>query len=163
MAKKCGDSNCPDCGDRLIHQTDRAMNESSSAYGQHIHDTYGNQFFWADIDGVIYKMATGIMRVVEHKPRGGTLRPSQSRILPMFAAAVDVLAVEEVINADSGVFVVNGDWPYSSATVRRFRRDQDGLWVPGRIVDGVELTGDDLVNFETGLPVERLGLAGRAV
>jgi hypothetical protein len=163
MAKKCRRLNCPDCGDNLTHQTDRGLDESSSAYGQHIHDTYDNQFFWADIDGVIYKMATGIMRVVEHKPRGGTLRQSQTRILPMFASAVDILAAEEIVNADSGVFVINSDWPYSSALVRRFRRDDDGLWVPGRTVDGIELSGGDLVNFETGMPVDRLGLVGRAV
>lgn len=163
MAARCLDANCPTCGDRLIHQTDRRNHESSSAYGQHIHDTYPTEFFWADVDGVIYKLASRIMRVVEHKPRGGTLRDSQRKILPMFAAALDVLAAEDVISEDSGVFFVNSDWPYDSAAVRRFRRDDAGLWIPGRPDEALELSGEDLANFETGQPVERLGFVGRAV
>ncbi|HEX6970237.1 MAG TPA: hypothetical protein VF174_15690 [Micromonosporaceae bacterium] len=158
----CGRTDCPSCGHPLIHQINRGNGESSSAYGQHIHDTYPQDFFWADVDGVIYKLATGIMRIVEHKPVGGSLRKSQTNILPMLAAALDVLVVEEVLNQDSGVFLVESDPPFDSARVRRYRREEDGKWVPGYARDAVELTGNDLRNFETGMPVDRDGLTGRA-
>lgn len=163
MANPCIRHNCPDCGDEFVHQNNRRGNESSSGYGQHIYDSYPKDFYYADVDGVIYKLATGIMRIVEHKPIGADLKPSQRAILPMLAASVDVLADVQVLNADSGVFVINSDWPYVKSHVRRFRRDGRGVWLPGRADESLELSGEELKNFETGLPVNRLGLIGRAV
>lgn len=153
---KCPDNVCPSCGDKLIHQHNRSINESSSSYGQHIHNDHGNEFYWADVDGIIYKLATGILRMVEHKPIGGTLRPSQIRILPLMAAALDVLVAEDVLHPDSGVFVVNSDPPHTHALVRRYRRDDDGNWIPGRSDDAVKLEGDRLRDFETGESVPEL-------
>jgi len=62
MSRKCPPQRCPVCEDRMIHQSNRGKDESSSAYGQHIHDDYRPMFFWADIDGIIFKRATQIMR-----------------------------------------------------------------------------------------------------
>lgn len=149
----CGRTDCPYCGEALIHQLNRGGSESSSAYGQHIFDDYDNDFFWADVDGVIFKYATRIMRIIEHKPLGGALRPSQRTILPMLADALDKLVVEGTLDPQSGVFVVLSDPPYSSLKVRRYRRDTDGKWVPGTTREAITLTGEDQKNFETGMPV----------
>lgn len=159
----CERTDCPYCGGALIHQDKRGNGESSSAYGQHIHDDHENSFFWADVDGVIYKFATRIMRIIEHKPVDGSLSKSQRTILPLLAAALDVLVAEDVLDPDSGVFLVQSDPPYDTARVRRYRRDADGTWIPGTSTDAVELTGEDLRHFETGMPVSRPQLSGRAV
>jgi len=156
---RCKDEFCPTCGERLIHQFGRGINESSSAYGQHIHDDYPQDFYWADIDGVIFKVDTGVLRIIEHKPAGVGLRQSQRTILPMLAAAVEFLVRDEGLHSDSGVFVVNSDHPFDTAAVRRYRRDDRGKWVPGGDREAVQLNGSDLRNFETGHPVSRHGLA----
>ena len=161
----CVDNNCPSCGDRLIHQVARGADESSSAYGQHIHDAYPKTFHWADIDGVIYKLSTGIMRVIEHKPVGGTLRPSQRAILPLIAGCIDILIDQEVVHRESGVFVVNSDYPYDTALVRRYvRSPDDGKYRPGALRDAVRLNGTDLEAFETGeeMPRHKLAAVDRA-
>ena len=50
---KCKNYRCPECGDRLIHQEKRGMNESASALGQYIHDNYPNTFWFMDVDGML--------------------------------------------------------------------------------------------------------------
>lgn len=157
----CSSHNCPDCGARLIHQVSRGQNESSSAYGQHIHDDHPVDFHWADIDGVVYKLDTGIMRIIEHKPVGGALRDSQRAILPLLAGCIDILVDQDVLHPDSGVFVVNSDPPFDTALVRRYRRSpDDGKYRPGSIRDAVRLNGIDLADFETGKPIARHELVG---
>lgn len=157
---RCVEEFCPGCGERMIHQFGRRAHESSSAYGQHIHDDYEQDFYWADVDGVIYKVDTGILRIIEHKPAGVGLRPSQRAILPMLAAAVEILVADQGLHPDSGVFVVNSDYPFDAAGVRRYAQDVDGKWVPGGSNrQPVQLNGSDLANFETGLPLARHGLA----
>lgn len=156
----CNDRTCATCGDRLIHQGNRRSHESSSAYGQHIHDDHPKTFHWADIDGVIYKLDTGILRVVEHKPVGGFIRDSQRAILPLLAGCVDILVDQGVLHPESGVFIVNSDPPFEAALVRRYRRDAGGNWVPGRSADGVKLDGEQLRAFESGESVPEVSVEG---
>ncbi len=135
---------CPACGDKLIHQSNRGSTESSSEYGQHIFDSYQKNFFWMDVDGIIYKRNTGIMRIIEHKTDlGATLRPSQKTVLPMLAKAIDFLIVNNIISAGSGVFFVRSAPPWKHAVVRKI----------GSTTGDVLLDGERLKSFETGLVV----------
>jgi hypothetical protein len=151
----CPTSTCA-CGDRLIHQTRRGKDESSSAYGQHVHEDHPKTFHWADVDGVLYKLDTGIMRIIEHKPIGQGISDSQRAILPLLAGCVDILVDQGVLHPESGVFIVNSDPPYEQAIIRRYRRDDDGRWVPGRSGDAPKLEGEPLRAFETGESVPEL-------
>lgn len=115
----CQSYKCPECNDRLIHQTNRGPNESSSAFGQFIHDAFPNSFWWIDVDGMIYKKATRILRVIEHKPVGGQLRPSQQFLLPMIATCIRILIALRLVHEQSGVFLVRSDPPFRSGHVQQ--------------------------------------------
>ena len=108
---------CPDCGDELIHQSKRRGGESSSALGQHVFDTLGKDFYFCDIDGVVYKVAHQLMRIIEHKPVGKELKGSQLHILPLLAEGVSHLISSGSLHERSGVFVVNSDPPFRNAVV----------------------------------------------
>ena len=108
---------CEHCGDDLIHQTNRGMNESSSAFGQHIHDNYETTFWWIDIDGIIYKKTTHIFRVIENKSRDGNLRPSQKYILPLLATIIMMLIYLNILHKESGVFLVKSDKPFDTGEI----------------------------------------------
>lgn len=112
---------CPDCGDALIHQSNRGPNESSSAFGQFVHDNVGIEMFWLDVDGVSFKNKTLMLRMVEHKPRGGSLSKSQQTVLPLLAKSVQLLAATGLVHDQSGVFVIYSDHPHDSALVEQVR------------------------------------------
>jgi hypothetical protein len=97
---------CPVCGDRLIHQKNRKGNESSSAYGQYIHENYGNDFDFMDLDGVIWKRTFKILRIIEHKPLGQMVKNSQRRILPIFSRFIALGVSAGFLHPQSGVFVI---------------------------------------------------------
>src|SRR5262245_14952791 len=115
---------CPDCGDTLIHQSNRQDDESSSEFGQYMHDR-GEQdrrwreHYWLDIDGVIYKKRSRVLRIIEHKNRGGGIRPSQETVLPLLAKALQLLIATKLIHEQSGVFVAYSNHPHHSALVKR--------------------------------------------
>jgi len=113
----CATSNCPECGDRLIHQASRGRDESSSALGQHIHDEYPNVFDWMDIDGVIYKRSKRLLRLIEHKDPGRPLSSSQSRVLPILAMGLKSLIDDGHLHERSGVYVTWSSAPFGTASV----------------------------------------------
>lgn len=115
----CDNHHCPECGDRLIHQANRGHDESSSAFGQWIHDELSHEMHAPDLDTVIYKVSTRILRVLEHKTRGKHPSKSQNAVLPLLAKAVQLLAATGLVHPDSGVFIVYSDPPYDSASVQQ--------------------------------------------
>jgi hypothetical protein len=110
--------NCPQCGDKVIHQGNRGANESSSALGQFVHDALPRAFHFADIDGVVFKKWTKVYRKIEHKPLDGKVSGSQRDILPIEAIALDAVKVAENLHPQSGTFVLwtNGDFTSGKVT-----------------------------------------------
>jgi len=139
---KCPVQHCPTCKDRMIHQTKRQSDESSSAIGQFVHDRLSKKLYWADIDGALLKRANRVLRAVEHKFRGQDLRPSQRAVLPILAEAIDVLIERGRVHPDSGVFVLTADPPFDDGYLRQI----GGQKVKGRI------RGKDVKNFLEGGP-----------
>src|SRR5829696_3725505 len=118
----CRPRRCPECGDLLIHQERRGEHESSSAFGQHVHDEYGGRgqrrtFDFSDIDGVVYKRSEGILRIIEGKPSKGEPSSAQRRIMPLLADGVKWLMDQGRISRQSGVYVVRANPPYDVASV----------------------------------------------
>jgi hypothetical protein len=153
----------PECGDVLIHQTNRGPTESSSAFGQFVFDEVGRLMYWSDVDGVIYRRETAALRIVEHKRRGGSLSDGQKKILSLLAKSLQLLAATGLIHEQSGVFVVYSDPPYETGgLVKQFHGSSDHVvwrdqemsgrkwlgFLQGEVVDidaidvgGMELTG----------------------
>lgn len=148
---------CDDCGDVMIHQCNRQEHESSSEFGQYIHDRGcrecgGDQYekrwtemYWLDVDGAIYKKKTKILRVIEHKNRGGSLRPSQREVLPYLAKAVQLIAATGLIHRQSGVFVVYSNHPHDTAKVEQIKG-----WTARHVMPTREIAGDELTDFLCG-------------
>jgi len=145
----CGRYKCPECQDRLIHQSKRGSDESSSAFGQWIHDDLTREMFTPDIDTVVYKARTRILRVIEHKPRGMPLRRSQETVLPLLAKAIQLLAATRLVHPESGVFMVQADPPFESARVRQI----DG-WTRNSQPQSYEITGTKWISFMEGEVVD---------
>lgn len=124
MSWNCGEHYCANCGDKLIHQTKRTMHESSSVLGQHIHDSYPNQFDFMDLDGIVFKQSTGRLRIIEHKPVGSVIRGSQKRLLPMLARMLDLAKCQDMVHPMSSVLQLTGNPPFDKgANVTRFNPD----------------------------------------
>lgn len=113
----CQPRSCPDCGDRLIHQSKRGPGESSSAFGQFVHDKIGRVMYWADIDGAALRNKTKVLRIIEHKPPNGNPSESQKAILPLLAKAIQLLASTGLVHEQSGVFVVRSEHPHDKAQI----------------------------------------------
>lgn len=142
----CGKYKCPDCKERLVHQDSKGPDESTSGYGQYIHDNYGNTFYWMDGDGILFKKRNRMLRFIEHKEFRQQLRPSQETILPILATLIQMLVMVRVIHEQSGVFVVYSDPPYVDAITVRQIQPQWTLEFDAPItLDGVEK-----MHFETG-------------
>jgi hypothetical protein len=107
--------NCTECGDTLIHQFNRGPHESSSAFGQFVHDRIGIEMYWADVDGTIYKKRTKALRVIEHKRSDEKLSNGQREILPLLAKGLQLLAATGLIHEQSGVYIVRSDHPHAAA------------------------------------------------
>ena len=109
---------CPTCKDVLIHQNNRGLNESSSGFGQHIHDEYPCIFDVCDTDMIVHKSQYRLLRWIEQKPVDQDVRPSQRRILPFFAMMIKLLANQfRKLDPQSGVFIVWSNPPYSVASI----------------------------------------------
>jgi hypothetical protein len=138
---------CRGCGDRMIHQSNRQAHESSSRFGQWIHDEFGRTFYAADIDLVVFKKQTRILRVLEHKPTGGSLSEGQKRILSLAAIAVKVLALTRMIDSESGVFVVWADM-WSDASMESWPKFIDVKEHDGHF--SARLEGEEMAKFLSG-------------
>jgi len=123
----------------LIHQSKRQPNESSSAYGQHIKDDLPNSFYFADVDGVVFRLSTKILRVLEHKFPGRPMKESEYKILSIIANALDGIVPARTIHPDSGVFVVHAEPPWKTAMIREVRS-----------MESFVLSGPELASFESG-------------
>lgn len=141
----CATRNCPDCGDRLIHQKARTHSESSSALGQHIHDEFPKVFDWMDIDGVIYKRSTGLLRVIEHKDPGRRLSSSQSRVLPILALGIQSQIDSGLLHERSGVYVTWAMSPFGTASAAQVLPNQNLAMSPT-----VCMGSADFAMFKTG-------------
>lgn len=141
----CQQRQCPDCGDRLIHQLNRGPHESSSAFGQYVHDHVDKGVYWADIDGVIYKVDTRVLRIIEHKTRDGSLSKGQESILPLLGMGIRSLAANELVHPQSGIYVVQSDPPFTVGRVHRHRH-----WHRYRDEPAVEMRGDRWARFLAG-------------
>lgn len=137
--------NCPDCGDTLIHLSNRGKDESSSEFGQFVHDHISIEMFWLDVDGVSFKRKTSILRIIEHKPRRGSLSNGQREVLPLLAKALQLLAGTGLIHEQSGVFVVYSDHPHDTADVEQIPGWKSRLTWPKR-----EITEDRWHDFIKG-------------
>jgi hypothetical protein len=102
----CAANVCQDCGDALIHQARRGAHESSSELGQFVHDNYGTSFYYMDIDALTYSFATGILRIIEHKKPGDSVRGSQRSCLPLMQESIEHLISAGRLAQGSGVFVL---------------------------------------------------------
>jgi hypothetical protein len=150
--------NCPQCGEVLIHQTNRGPDESSSSFGQFVHEKVGRVMYWSDIDGVIYKKKTKVLRIMEHKRRSESLSDGQKEILPLLAKSIQLLAATRLIHEQSGVFVVHSDHPHKTGLIKQIRG-----WPLRAVWLDREMSGQDLLGFIQGevvdiddLQVERL-------
>jgi hypothetical protein len=140
---------CHECGDRMIHQTNRGPHESSSAYGQHVHERYGRTFYFTDGDALTFKRSSQILRVIEHKYSGGVLSPGQRVILPLIAIGLDSLAHLHGVDPASGVFVMYADAPFECVAVRRVMPD-----ITFTLGEPQLLAGPALDAFNTGERVD---------
>lgn len=145
----CVHRNCPDCGDRLVHQTRRGRDEASSAFAQAIHDNLPNDFFLMDADWLVYKKMTRTLRFIEHKYVNQALSPSQDAILPRLAAALGHLRnTKDYAVEESGVYVVWSDPPFTEGLVAEY--DHQGKVGPAQLFGG-----DRWSHFLTGRPFDR--------
>lgn len=145
---RCGEPHCPECGGRLVHQDSKRSHESSSALGQHVHDTLPTTFYWMDVDGAVYKRATRILRIIEHKNRDQSVRGSQRQVLPLLAIAVQGLVDANVVSPESGVYVMWSEGDFTSGAVNRVTTDPHANWaIPS---NAVELGADTLRLFLSG-------------
>jgi len=135
---------CPECGDRLIHQSKRGRDESSSAHGQHIHDDRPRTFDWMDGDGIQRKRANRMLHFIEHKFGDRPLSDSQKRIMPVLARLWQLGREDGIIHQRSGVWVVHADPPWVESKVAEVTPDGMG---PASV-----LRGEQLASFETGEP-----------
>lgn len=121
---------CVICGDRLIHQWNRGNHESSSAFGQFVHDRVTRRTTFGDVDmelfeDHVYQLHFGAgpqrLRLLEHKPQGnnGGLRQGQRWLLECVRYLIGLGLAERCLAADSGVYVIEGDPPFETVTVHR--------------------------------------------
>lgn len=137
--------NCSECGDVLIHQSNRGPHESSSAFGQYVHDRLGNEMYWLDVDGVIYKKKTQILRIIEHKPHLGRPSDSQKYVLPLIAKAVQLLSATGLIHKQSGVFYVFSDHPHEVVLVEQVKG-----WSLRSVMAARQMSGTEWRSFLLG-------------
>jgi hypothetical protein len=59
-----------------------------------------------DIDALTYSFSTGVMRIIEHKKPGDSVRGSQKSCLPLMQESIENLVSAGRLAQGSGVFVV---------------------------------------------------------
>lgn len=108
----CRFSECQQCGQPITHNGERhGIRVAASKWSGYLNQTYPNEFWVTDIDAVIAKAETRIVRVTEHKEPGQALKASQKHVLPKIAFGIESLVMLGVLAPSSGVFVV-----YSTST-----------------------------------------------
>lgn len=112
---------------------------SHSEFGQWIHDNLPITFYSIDIDQIVYKKQTRILRVIEEKLPGQRLKSSQNCIFPLFAKGIAHLVKTGTISEGSGVFILWGQAPYETVIVKQICGDFDRV-----------LNHDEFVRFVSG-------------
>lgn len=84
----------------------KGQDESASRTGQFCHDHLPRTFDVVDVDCVIYKRATSMMRIVEEKLPGETISVAQSHVLTKLASLIELQVRGKLLPDGSGVFVV---------------------------------------------------------
>jgi len=144
----CGRTHiCPDCQDRLIHQENRGHHESSSTFGQFVHDNFEKDFWAGDIDQYQMRRTDKTLRVFEVKKPGGQLSSGQRELLPILA---DGLAVSGPNHGylETGVFCVEWGMGKLSAVITQF--------LPGGRIYRFELRGEGFVRFVTARSISAI-------
>ncbi len=90
---------------------------SHSEFGQWIHDYFPNTFYCMDIDAIVYRRKTKVLRILEWKKSWQKLKASQRCILSLLARAVKHLIALNLVSCQSGVFLVLTDPPFEKAIV----------------------------------------------
>lgn len=98
----------PVTGEELIHRDNRRLWESASALGQIIWRCGPSALTFIDIDGAIYKRSLRLLRIIEHKQPGQSLKGPQFELLHILAIAIENARMNGILHADSGVFVLRG-------------------------------------------------------
>jgi len=112
---------------------------SHSKFGQWIHDSFPKKFYFIDVDGIIYKRKTKILRILEWKKPFQKLKPSQKYILPLLAQGIEYLIRMKFISEQSGVFIIFTDSPFEEAEIVQIAGKYRG-----------RLTGEQWKSFVSG-------------
>ena len=113
----CKDYRCPECNDRLIHQHRRGRHESSSAFGQWVHEKVPAQMDFSDTpdwSAVRQRTDPPLYIGIEHKTLNGKVSESEQFTLPRFAKMVE-LATPHIWHPESRVVVLYCDPPFDKA------------------------------------------------
>lgn len=105
------------------HEFRRDPNKSNSELGQHVFENLPHEMYFIDIDGVVYKLANHILRIIEQKQPGQKLKPSQRVILPLLAIAIKYLVENKIVHLESGVFIAETAKPFTTALVKQIGGD----------------------------------------
>lgn len=108
---------CTECDRLLIHKGSRSRHESSSYFGQIVHNECPDNFTAVDIDLAIYRRSIRLLRFIEHKSPGQRLdrNSGQRELLELLADMIEHLKScpqaqrQFRLHADSGSFLIEGD------------------------------------------------------
>lgn len=93
----------------MLHRGVRSQHESSSHFGQIVHNIMPVQFTFIDVDAAIYRERIGLLRIIEHKSPGQHQHERQRQLLEHLALVIEDARPHFDMHADSGVFLVEGD------------------------------------------------------
>jgi hypothetical protein len=131
----------------------RGPHDSSTEFGQYIHDQLERKFNAIDDDRVVYvtkgalkvyARSTGILRHLEHFYPGAELSDAQKETLPLLAACFWYGVQQRVIQPGSGVFTIEAAAPFESGEIR------PQLWHPTsgfRVGEPFALAGAEFARF----------------
>jgi hypothetical protein len=84
----------------------KGQDESASRVGQFCHDFLPRTFDCVDIDCVIFKRATGMIRILEEKLPGEEVSKAQIHVLPKLAGLIELAVRGKKLPEGSGVFLL---------------------------------------------------------
>lgn len=133
-----GKLTCPACSDRLVHQHRRGIHESTSRFGQFVHDNVARTFDLFDVDEVwnYGKKSRSVVRQIEIKREGQQLRASQERWIRQMDTAIRGI---KGVNPGSGYYIVTHDDAMTRFTVERAADGAMQQWSAHEIAHWLEL------------------------
>jgi hypothetical protein len=95
-----------------------------------------------------YARASNTLRICESKRLGEELRRSQREVLPLLAEAIALSVNAKLLNQGSGVFIIEGEPPYSDgAAVSQVLAPSTSRAVGLRTLGPQQLTRDEIEGF----------------